>query len=178
MPLGLKVPSQRAPAFRVSRALGTPGVLEVEAERRLGDVEVRVAHVPEEDARPRGVAAHEIGDGVEVVAAVRVPGEVLAEVVLAEVETEADLVVPREEREALLDLELLLVHVDRQPPRLAERAERRLEDPEVRLERTVRKVRQPVEIVVGVLDAELVDAGVTEQRDHRADQRVGPFQLP
>ena len=124
------------------------------------------------------LAVHEVLDAVEVVAPVGVPGEVLAEVVLAEVEPEADLVVPGEEREALLDLELPFVHVDRQPPRLAERPERRLEDPEVRLHRAIGQVRQPVEVVVGVLDPELVDAGLAEQRDHRADEGVGALELP
>ena len=66
------------------------------------------------------------------------------------------LVVPRDEGEPLLDLELPLVVGDRQPPGFAEGAERRVVDPEMGLQRALGQVGATVEVVVGVLDAELL----------------------
>ena len=97
---------------------------------------------------------------------------------MAQGEAGAKLVVPREEGETLLDLELPLVVGDGQPPGLAERAERRVVDAEVSLERALRQVRVPVEVVVGVLDAELVDPALADDGDDRAHRGVALHEPP
>ena len=107
-----------------------PGVLDVGPENLLGDLEVGVLQVPEEDDGARGRAGGEILERVEVVAPVGVPREKLAQGVMAQREARTKLVVPRDEGEPLLDLELPLVVGDRQPPGFAEGAERRVVDPE------------------------------------------------
>ena len=75
---------------------------------------------------------------------------------MAQREARTKLVVPRDEGEPLLDLELPLVVGDRQPPGFAEGAERRVVDPEMGLQRALGQVGATVEVVVGVLDAELL----------------------
>ena len=155
-----------------------PRVLDVGAENLLRDHEVGVLHAPEEDDGAGGVAGGEVLQRVEVVVAVGVAHEELAQVVVAQRETRAQLVVPRDEGEPLLDLELPLVVGDRQRPGLSERAERRVVDREMGLQRTFGQVRAAIEVVVGVLDAELVDPALAGDRDDRAHRGVALDEPP
>ena len=88
------------------------------------------------------------------------------------------LVVSRKEGEPVVDLELPLVVGDGQPPGLAECTEGRVVDPKMSLERAAGQVRAPVEVVVGVLEAELVDPALSDDGDDGADRGVALHEPP
>ena len=177
-PAGVERPVPARAEVQGQAGIRAPRVLEIDAEDLLGHPEIGLGLAPEPDDGARGVPGDEVLQRVEVVAAVRVADEVLVQGVVAEGEAGADLVAPEQEGEPFPHLEFPLVVEDGQPPGFAERADGGREDAEVRLERAVRQVGTPVEVVVGVLEPELVDARAPDERDERAHQRVALDEPP
>ena len=171
-PAGVERPVPARAKVQCQAGIRAPRVLEIDAEDLLGHPEIGLGRAPEPDDGPGGVSGDEVLQRVEVVAAVRVADEVLVQGVVAEGEAGPDLVAPQQEGEAFAHLELVFVVEDGQPPGFAERADGGREDAEMGLERAFRQVGTPVEVVVGVLEPELVDAGAPDERDERSHHRV------